>query len=287
MFWLLLRQHGQGTHVWNLRRKDGSQYSQSNRYTGEFAQGQRHGWGTFYYAGGAIYEGEWKNNKKHGQVCFTVSWKKFREIHSMLSYWCIKSAEWINSDCKIQKNVTFVRENSHRVTGVHSRDTLWMTKLSHPTWEHIVLLSVRSNSIQEYVQNSKGGNKQSCSLEILLKFVIGAFPLSHSNSSLLGPDMALNIDCLLDMIPERKRDTERKQVSPQPSVLIYSRVPTLKPCIMCNRWSLWCWGKKESWGQFVVSTAGLVMPTPRWTPSCCPVFSSGACSKTVTFIITA
>uniref|UniRef100_A0A669B0Y3 Radial spoke head 10 homolog B n=1 Tax=Oreochromis niloticus TaxID=8128 RepID=A0A669B0Y3_ORENI len=134
-------QHGQGTHVWNLWRKDGSQYSQSNRYTGEFAQGQRHGWGTFYYAGGAIYEGEWKNNKKHGQVCFTVSWKMFREIHSI-----------------------------------------------------------------------KGGKKQSRSFEILPKFVIGAFPLSHSNSSLPGPDMALNIDCLLDIIPERKRDTERKQV---------------------------------------------------------------------------
>uniref|UniRef100_A0A3B4GT09 MORN repeat containing 3 n=1 Tax=Pundamilia nyererei TaxID=303518 RepID=A0A3B4GT09_9CICH len=64
-------QHGQGTHVWNLRRKDGSQYSQSNRYTGEFAQGQRHGWGTFYYAGGAIYEGEWKNNKKHGKLFYS------------------------------------------------------------------------------------------------------------------------------------------------------------------------------------------------------------------------
>lgn len=64
----LLWQHGRGTHVWILRRVDGSQYSQSNRYTGDFVQGQRHGQGTFFYAGGATYEGEWKNNKKHGEV---------------------------------------------------------------------------------------------------------------------------------------------------------------------------------------------------------------------------
>ncbi|KAM9425881.1 radial spoke head 10 homolog B [Pholidichthys leucotaenia] len=64
-------QHGQGTHAWLFRRDDGSQYSQSNRYTGNFIQGQRHGKGTFYYAGGAVYEGEWKNNRKHGQGIFT------------------------------------------------------------------------------------------------------------------------------------------------------------------------------------------------------------------------
>lgn len=34
-----------------------------------------------------------------------------------------------------------------------------------------------------------------------------------TGSSILGPDMALNIDCLLEKIPERKRHVERKQVS--------------------------------------------------------------------------
>uniref|UniRef100_A0A3B3U8W0 Radial spoke head 10 homolog B2 n=1 Tax=Poecilia latipinna TaxID=48699 RepID=A0A3B3U8W0_9TELE len=61
-------QHGLGTHTWFLRRIDGSQYVQSNQYRGEFFEGQRHGKGIFYYAGGAIYTGEWRNNKKHGQV---------------------------------------------------------------------------------------------------------------------------------------------------------------------------------------------------------------------------
>ena len=39
-----------------------------NMYDGEFCQGLRHGYGTFYYANGARYEGEWQNNLKCGKV---------------------------------------------------------------------------------------------------------------------------------------------------------------------------------------------------------------------------
>lgn len=46
--------------------------------------------------------------------------------------------------------------------------------------------------------------------EILWCLIIGVPPLSDSDSSTL--DVALNIECLLDKIPERKRNTERKQV---------------------------------------------------------------------------
>uniref|UniRef100_A0A4W6CJH5 Radial spoke head 10 homolog B n=1 Tax=Lates calcarifer TaxID=8187 RepID=A0A4W6CJH5_LATCA len=127
-------QHGQGTHVWILKRVDRSQYSQSNQYTGDFVQGQRHGQGTFYYAGGAIYEGEWKNDKKHGKGKFT-----FKDGH-------VFEGEFVDDQMKM--------ENGN----------------SAPS------------------------------------------PLCGSDSSVLGPDMALNIQCLLDEIPESKRDTEHKQV---------------------------------------------------------------------------
>ncbi|KAL3051210.1 hypothetical protein OYC64_001476 [Pagothenia borchgrevinki] len=127
-------QHGKGTHVWILRRADGSQYSQRNQYTGDFLQGQRHGQGTFYYAGGAIYEGEWRNNKKHGKGKFTF-------------------------------------EDGHVFEGEFVHD--------------------------EMTTNNLKGNKA---------------PTSRPGSSILGPDMALNIECLLEKIPERNRDTERKEV---------------------------------------------------------------------------
>ncbi|KAM3876854.1 radial spoke head 10 homolog B-like [Diretmus argenteus] len=64
-------QHGQGVCTWFLWRVDSSQFQQRNEYRGGFIQGQRHGHGTFYYAGGGMYRGEWKNNKKHGQGKFT------------------------------------------------------------------------------------------------------------------------------------------------------------------------------------------------------------------------
>uniref|UniRef100_A0A3P8RLX9 Radial spoke head component 1 n=1 Tax=Amphiprion percula TaxID=161767 RepID=A0A3P8RLX9_AMPPE len=70
--------HGEGAMKWLKQGQeyvgtwqDGvqeSQYFQSNHYKGDFIHVQRHGQGTFYYASGAIYEGEWRNCKKHGQV---------------------------------------------------------------------------------------------------------------------------------------------------------------------------------------------------------------------------
>lgn len=37
-------------------------------YDGEFRKGLRHGYGTFIYANGARYEGEWFDNMKSGKV---------------------------------------------------------------------------------------------------------------------------------------------------------------------------------------------------------------------------
>ncbi|TNN24211.1 Radial spoke head 10 B [Liparis tanakae] len=63
-------QHGRGTHVWVTRRADGSQYSQSNYYAGDFTQGQMNGQGTFHDANGAIYEQEWRGNTEHVKAKF-------------------------------------------------------------------------------------------------------------------------------------------------------------------------------------------------------------------------
>lgn len=63
-----LIQDGKGTHTWFCKRVPCSQYPRMNEYTGEFVQGMRHGRGQFLYASGAVYNGEWKHDKKHGQV---------------------------------------------------------------------------------------------------------------------------------------------------------------------------------------------------------------------------
>ncbi|XP_061564104.1 radial spoke head 10 homolog B [Cololabis saira] len=128
-------QHGRGTHVWILRRTYESHFSQSNRYKGDFFQGQRHGEGIFYYAGGAIYEGWWKKNEKHGQGKFTFK--------------------------------------DGRVFQGEFLDDRMMTP----------------------------------DIKTLYTFF-----RSDSGSSILGPDKALNIECVLEKVPESKRDTESKQV---------------------------------------------------------------------------
>ncbi|KAI5623152.1 radial spoke head 10-like B, partial [Silurus asotus] len=68
--WLNGVQHGQGTHTIFQWRLSGSRYPCNNEYTGGFAYGLRHGYGTFAYANGAVYSGGWKNNIKHGQAKF-------------------------------------------------------------------------------------------------------------------------------------------------------------------------------------------------------------------------
>ncbi|XP_058476758.1 radial spoke head 10 homolog B [Solea solea] len=136
-------QHGKGTHVWILRRTDISQYCRSNRYTGDFVQGQRHGQGTFFYAGGATYEGEWRSNKKHGKGKFTF-------------------------------------KDGHVVEGEFKDDQM--------------------------ITPDVFGNRS-------LTPLCGVCLLSGSApSSILGPDLALNIDSLLDLFPEKRRNIERKQV---------------------------------------------------------------------------
>nr|XP_019938537.1 PREDICTED: radial spoke head 10 homolog B2 [Paralichthys olivaceus] len=135
-------QHGRGTHVWMLRQTDGAQYSQSNRYTGDFVQGQRHGRGTFFYADGAIYEGEWRNDKKHGKGKFTS-------------------------------------KDGHVFEGEFVDDHMMTNELN--------------------------GNRAGTPL-------CGAPTLSGSASSVFGADVSLNIKSLLDKIPQKKRNTELKQL---------------------------------------------------------------------------
>ena len=58
-----------------------SQYPLRNHYDGDFVDGERHGFGVFYYASGAMYEGEWKHNMKNGNGKFTFKkWLCFLEV---------------------------------------------------------------------------------------------------------------------------------------------------------------------------------------------------------------
>ncbi|XP_032951991.1 radial spoke head 10 homolog B isoform X4 [Rhinolophus ferrumequinum] len=80
-------QNGFGTHTWFLKRIPNSQYPLRNEYIGDFVNGYRHGHGKFYYASGAVYEGEWVSNKKHGMAEYAVlrNLTELRRIYSFYS----------------------------------------------------------------------------------------------------------------------------------------------------------------------------------------------------------
>jgi hypothetical protein len=45
--WKEGRQHGHGLHIWFLLNKQGSPWQMQNSYDGEFANGERSGFGVF------------------------------------------------------------------------------------------------------------------------------------------------------------------------------------------------------------------------------------------------
>jgi hypothetical protein len=70
--WINGIQHGVGEYIWQVQQIDNSQYPQSNCYVGDWDNGIRQGYGTFYYASGSSYEGQWLDNKKHGEGKYTL-----------------------------------------------------------------------------------------------------------------------------------------------------------------------------------------------------------------------
>ena len=48
-------------------------YADGSKYAGEFKDGKKHGQGTYTYQSGSKYVGEFKDDKKHGQGTFTFA----------------------------------------------------------------------------------------------------------------------------------------------------------------------------------------------------------------------
>ncbi|XP_058851883.1 radial spoke head 10 homolog B [Acipenser ruthenus] len=156
--WVNGIQNGHGTHTWFLKRVPSSQYPLRNEYAGDFLNGIRHGNGQFYYANGALYDGEWKFNKKNGMGKFIFKNGRIFE------------GEFIEDHMAEFPNFLFDGSSTPDLSGIRTH--------SPPGADEPTKISTRTS----------GG------------------------SSILGPDMALDLHAVRKNFPEQQWDREIKQV---------------------------------------------------------------------------
>ncbi|KAF0025234.1 hypothetical protein F2P81_022115 [Scophthalmus maximus] len=187
---------GQGAYTW----PNGSSYK------GEVYNGIRHGTGSYKCANsGVLYRGQWDQGKRHGkgEVYYNQgesSWYK--------GDWVKNSREGFGERCYPSGNIYSGEwKNSLR----HGEGTMRWLKLGEEyvgMWQEGIQgkFTFKDGHVfeGEFVDDqmktpSLNGN-------------IAPTPLCGAGVAGSDSDMPLNIECLLDKFPQRKRNTERKQV---------------------------------------------------------------------------
>ncbi|XP_008300148.1 radial spoke head 10 homolog B, partial [Stegastes partitus] len=207
--WYQGERHGKGTVYYNEDK--------TSWYKGEWMKNNREGWGVRCYPSGNIYSGEWKNNMRHGEG--TMKWLK--QGQEYVGTWQDGVQHGRGTHVWILRRV----DGSQYFQSNHYKGDFVQGQRHGQGTFHYASGAVYEG---EWRNNKKHGqgkftftdgrvfegefvDDQMMTPSLRAPTPLGAFPLSDSDS-VLGPDMALNIECLLEKVPERKRDTERKQV---------------------------------------------------------------------------
>ncbi|XP_041672537.1 radial spoke head 10 homolog B [Cheilinus undulatus] len=208
------KRHGKGEVYYNQDK--------TSWYKGDWVKNNREGCGVRHYPSGNIYSGEWKNNLRHGEG--TMKWLKEGEEYVGMwkngvqhgqgtLTWILRrtdGSQYIRSN---QYTGDFVQGQRHGHGTFHYASGAfyegeWRNNKKHGKGK----FSHRDGRVFEgqfmddkMMANILNGNRMSSPF-------CGLSPLPGSDSSVLGPDMVLNINCLLDKFPERDRDTEQEKV---------------------------------------------------------------------------
>ncbi|XP_047465941.1 radial spoke head 10 homolog B isoform X2 [Mugil cephalus] len=207
------KRHGKGTVYYNVEK--------TSWYKGDWVMNKREGWGVRCYPSGDIYSGEWRNNLRHGEG--TMKWPnlgqeyvgKWRDgaQHGQGTYvWTLRRADESQYSQSNQYKGDFSRGQRHGLgTFYYAGGAIYEGEWKNNKKEGQGKFTFTDGRVFEgkFVDDQM---MTANSNEKRTPTPLGTFPLSETGLPVLGPHMALNIDCLLDKIPERKRDTERKQV---------------------------------------------------------------------------
>ncbi|CAG5909402.1 unnamed protein product [Menidia menidia] len=212
--WHRGRWHGQGNAYYNM---DGTSW-----YKGDWVMSSREGRGVRRYPSGNIYSGEWKNNVRHGEG--TMRWLKMRQQYvggwqdgvqhgRGTLVWMLLRADGSQYSQSNRYEGDFFHGQRHgKGTFFYAGGAIykgeWRNNKKHGQGK----FTFKDGRVfeGEFVEDQMMDGSRAPS-------PLGGFPLSGSDSTILGPDMALSIGCLLERIPENRRNVERKQVSSLPS----------------------------------------------------------------------
>uniref|UniRef100_A0A3P9IHI0 Radial spoke head 10 homolog B n=1 Tax=Oryzias latipes TaxID=8090 RepID=A0A3P9IHI0_ORYLA len=198
--WSRGKRHGEGTVYYNE--------SKTSWYTGDWVMNNREGRGERCYVSGNTYSGEWKCNVRHGEG--TMKWLKLGQQY--VGNWCEGLQHGKGTHVWIQKReggLQYFQNNQYHGDFLHGQ------RHGHGVFYYA------GGAIYEgeWKNNKKHGQGKLTSKNgHVFK---GEFKddkmmtpdLSGIRSpSLSGLDRILNIECLLRKIPQRKQDTECKQV---------------------------------------------------------------------------
>ncbi|XP_026771523.3 radial spoke head 10 homolog B isoform X2 [Pangasianodon hypophthalmus] len=215
--WHKGQRHGKGTMYYNQEA--------TSWYKGDWENNQREGWGMRCYPSGDTYEGQWKNSVRHGEG--TMKW-----IHLGQQY----SGQWLNG---VQHGYGIHTWFVRRVSGSqyplrneyegefaqglrHGQGTFfyasgavysgcWKDNKKHGQGKFIF----KNGRLYEgeFIDDRMAEFPASSTISLC---ALGGLPSraeeSGNSASLLGPDMALNIETLLNRIPEAQRRQELRQV---------------------------------------------------------------------------
>ncbi|XP_034563475.1 radial spoke head 10 homolog B isoform X2 [Notolabrus celidotus] len=208
------------TGQWDQGKRHGK--DKTSWYKGDWVENNREGCGVRCYPSGNTYSGEWKNNLSHGEG--TMNWLKLGEAyvgmwqngvqHGQGTHtWILRRADGSQYIKSNQYTGDFIQGQRHGqgtfyYAGGAVYEGEWRRNKKHGKGKftfkdgRVFEGDFMNDQMMTDILNGKRAPTPFC----------GPSPLPGSDSSVLGPDMTLNIDYLLDKIPSRNRDTEREQV---------------------------------------------------------------------------
>ncbi|XP_062444682.1 radial spoke head 10 homolog B-like isoform X1 [Rhea pennata] len=227
-YWCNGKRHGKGTIYYNRGR--------TSWYSGDWVNNNKEGWGVRRYKSGNIYEGQWKKNVRHGKGRmrwltanqeYAGQWEYGIQHGFGTHIWFLQRMPLSQYPLRNKYIGDFVNGNRHG----HGRfiyasgamyDGEWVCNKKHGRGKfvfkngHVYEGEFVDDHIAEYpafqVNASNVQDMNSICTQSLLGTETIRMVLGLRNTSLLGPNIELDISSLLEFFPKEERQEEVKQV---------------------------------------------------------------------------